>query len=88
MILDNKEIDKIVRAQFRLDTNCSIEDEEKRIININSSVRQNGARYYSKLDYFFRAIIYHGEMYMSADSRILDWCREKFGLYKPEWFCK
>ena len=81
-------IDSVVRAQFRLDTNCTPEDEEKKIININKSKKIEGARYFGELDSFFRAIIYHGEMYMSADERILDWSREKYSLYKPEWFCK
>lgn len=82
------DIDKIVRAQFRLDTNCTPEDEEKRIINVNQAKKMDGARYFGELDPFFRAIIYHGEMYMSADEKILGWCREKYSLYKPEWFCK
>ena len=82
------DIDAAVRAQFRLDTNCSSEDEEKRIININKSEKRPGARYFGELDPFFRAIIYHGELYMTADERILAWCREKYSLYKPEWFCK
>ena len=81
-------IDAIVRAQFRLDTNCSLADEEKRIININRAEKKPGSRYFGELDSFFRAIIYHGELYMSADEKILDWCREMYGLYKPEWFCK
>ena len=81
-------IDAIVRTQFRLDTNCSRADEERQIININKAEKKAGARYFGELDPFFRAIIYHGEMYMSADERILDWCREKYSLYKPEWFCK
>ena len=88
MLVDNKEIDRIVRAQFRLDTNCSLEDEKMKIININKAEKYAGSRYYGKLDSFFRAIIYHGEMYMSADEAILDWCRENYDLYKPEWFCK
>ena len=88
MTMNNKEIDEIVRAQFRLDTNCSEDDEKNRIININAAVRKSGARYFAEIDPFFRAIIYHGEMYMSADRQILDWCRQEYGLYKPEWFCK
>ena len=86
--MDNRDIDRIVREQFRLDTNCSIEDERKKIININRAVKHSGSRYYADLEIFFRAIIYRGEMYMSADEQILDWCREEYGLYKPEWFCK
>lgn len=81
-------IDEIVRAQFRLDTNCTEADEEKRIININRSQPVIGARFFGELDPFFRAIIYHGELYMTADEKILDWCRERYSLYKPEWFCK
>ena len=81
-------IDEIVRAQFRIDTNCSIEDEKAKIININIAELKAGSRYFDDLESFFRAIIYHGEMYMCADSMILDWCREKYSLYKPEWFCK
>lgn len=81
-------IDATVRAQFRLDTNCSRADEEKRIININKAEKKPGSRYFGELDPFFRAIIYHGELYISADESILTWCREKYGLYKPEWFCK
>ena len=81
-------IDAVVRAQFRIDTNCSLADEEKRIININKAEKKPGSRYFGEIDPFFRAIIYHGELYMSADERILEWCREKYGLYKPEWFCK
>lgn len=86
--MDKREIDSIVRAQFRLDTNCSLKDEEEKIININASVRHSGSRYFDDIDPFFRAIIYHGENYICADPRILDWCREKYSLYKPEWFCK
>ena len=82
------DIDSIVRAQFRLDTNCSAEDEKEKIININESKMDPGSRYFDKLDPFFRAIIYHGEMYMCADKKILDWCRENYSLYKPQWFCK
>ena len=82
------DIDATVRAQFRIDTNCATEDEDEQIININEAKRMAGARYFGELDPFFRVIIYHGEMYMSADKRILNWCREKYGLYKPEWFCK
>ena len=82
------EIDEIAKAQFRLDTNCSLRDEEEKIININEAKPEAGSRYFDDLEPFFRAIIYHGEMYMSADKAILDWCREKYSLYKPEWFCK
>ena len=82
------DIDSMVRKQFRIDTNCSEAGEQHRIININKAVRLTGARYFGELATFFRAIIYHGEMYMSADERMLGWCREKYGLYKPEWFCK
>ena len=86
--MKKEDIDRIVRAQFRLDTNCSLEDEAEKIININESSLKDGARYFDDIDPYFRAIIYHGEMYMCADSEILDWCREKYSLYKPEWFCK
>ncbi len=86
--MDRQDIDKIVRAQFRTDTNCTLADEKKRIININEAVKKNGSRYFDDIDPFFRAVIYHGEMYMSADKKILEWCREKYSLYKPEWFCK
>lgn len=82
------DIETIVRAQFRTDTNCSIEDEKEKIININGSLKKPGSRYFGKIDPFFRAIIYHGEMYMCADDKILDWCRETYSLYKPQWFCK
>ncbi len=82
------DIDKIVRAQFRLDTNCSLEDEAEKIININQSVKLAGSRYFDVLDPFFRAVIYHGELYICADESILDWVREKYSVYKPEWFCK
>jgi hypothetical protein len=81
-------MDEMVRRQFRLDTNCTKEDEEKKIININTAKKREGSRYFGELDPFFRAIIYHGELYMSADEKILDWCKEKYSLYKPEWFCK
>ncbi|MBQ9444187.1 MAG: GNAT family N-acetyltransferase [Lachnospiraceae bacterium] len=86
--MNKQDIDRIVRSQFRLDTNCSLEDEKEKIININETLRLDGSRYFDDLDPFFRAIIYHGEMYMSADKRILSWCRENYSLYKPEWFCK
>ena len=82
------DIDKTVRAQFRLDTNCTEEDEATSFININESKRSKGARYFDSLDPFFRAIIYHGEMYMCADKSILDWARARYSVYKPEWFCK
>lgn len=81
-------IDETVRAQFRLDTNCSLEDEKEKIININEAHKDNGSRYFDDLEPFFRAIIYRGEMYMCAGEEILEWCREKYSLYKPEWFCK
>ena len=81
-------MDETVRRQFRLDTNCTIEDEKKKIININVARKREGSRYFGELNPFFRAIIYHGELYMSADEKILDWCRKKYSLYKPEWFCK
>lgn len=86
--MDKRDIDRIVRAQFRLDTNCSAEDEAARFININESKRAEGSRYFDDIDPFFRAIIYHGENYMCADKKILEWCREKYSLYRPEWFCK
>lgn len=86
--MTREDIDRMVRAQFRLDTNCSPEDEAEKIININVSSPKEGARYFDDILPYFRAIIYHGEMYMCADSEILDWCREKYSLYKPEWFCK
>ena len=86
--MTKEEIDSKVRAQFRLDTNCSPEDEAEKIININEASLKNGARYYDDISPYFRAIVYHGEMYMCADMEILDWCREKYSLYKPEWFCK
>ncbi|MCR5747506.1 MAG: GNAT family N-acetyltransferase [Lachnospiraceae bacterium] len=82
------DIDAIVRKQFRLDTNCTRAAEEEKIININEACRQEGSRYFGELDPFFRVIIYHGEMYMSADTKILEWCRKKYSLFKPEWFCK
>ncbi len=82
------DIDKIVRAQFRKDTNCSLSDENRQIININRSDNKEGARYFDRIDPFFRAIVYHGELYMCADEKILDWCRERYSLFKPEWFCK
>lgn len=81
-------IDEIVRAQFRTDTNCSLEDEAEKIININKAERKEGSRYFDDLEPFFRAVIYRGEMYMCADGEILDWCRERYALYRPEWFCK
>lgn len=83
-----KDIDSMVRQQFRTDTNCSEAEEKNKIIMINEAARLSGSRYFGELDTFFRAIIYHGEMYMSADERILEWCRERYSLYKPEWFCK
>ena len=86
--MDKRQIDEIVRAQFRLDTNCTLEDEEKKIININEASLKDGARYFDDITPFFRAVIYRGEMYMCADKSILEWCREKYSLYKPEWFCK
>ena len=86
--MTREKIDEIVRAQFRLDTNCSPEAEEEKIININRSKEIEGSRYFDDLEPFFRVIIYRGEMYMCADGRILDWCRDKYALYKPEWFCK
>ncbi len=86
--MDMELIEEKVREQFRIDTNCSIEDEIKKFININEYKIDDGARYYGDISYFFRAIIYHGELYMSADEKILDWCREKYGLIRPEWFCK
>ncbi len=86
--VEHKDTDGIVRAQFRLDTNCSEEGENEKIININEAKRLPGARYFGELDPFFRVVIYHGEMYMSAGEEILEWCKEKYSLYKPEWFCK
>ncbi len=87
-MMTKERIDEIVRAQFRLDTNCSLEDEKEKIININEAVKKDGSRYFDDLDPFLRVIIYRGETYMCAGSEILDWCREKYSLYKPEWFCK
>lgn len=86
--MTKEEIDRIVRAQFRTDTNCSLKDEAEKIININESHPEDDARYFDDIVSYFRAIIYHGEMYMCADGEILDWCRDKYSLYKPEWFCK
>ena len=86
--MDRATIDALVREQFRLDTNCRLEDEEEKYININEARAAQGARYYDDLTPFFRAIIYHGEMYMCADPSIIDWCKGKYALSKPEWFCK
>ncbi len=82
------DIDSLVRQQFRIDTNCSEAEENDKTVMINVAAGLPGSRYFGELDTFFRAIIYHGEMYMSADERILEWCREKYSLYRPEWFCK
>ena len=80
------DIDKIVRDQFRLDTNCS---EESPIgVNINKRVKHKGARYFEEISDFFRAIVYRGTLYMMCDEKIYDWALEYYGDRAPEWFCK
>ncbi|MCR4590915.1 MAG: GNAT family N-acetyltransferase [Lachnospiraceae bacterium] len=81
-----KNIDEKAREQFRLDTNCSAENDTG--IMINESAERPGARLVDGVSSFFRAIIYKGDAYIMADPLIIDWVREKYGEYKAEWFCK
>ena len=82
------DIDSIARAQFRLDTNCTEQTEDKYRIMINESAYNEAARIYGDISTFFRTVIYMGDMYMSAAPEILDWAREKYSMFAPEWFCK
>ena len=82
------DFDKIARAQFRLDTNCSKEMEEQYRIMINERKEITGARRFDGISTFFFGIIYKGDAYIMADSDILPWVKEKYGKAKPEWFCK
>ncbi len=82
------DFDKIARAQFRLDTNCSKEMEEQYRIMINERKEITGARRFDGLSSYFYGIIYKGDAYIMADSDILPWVKEKYGKAKPEWFCK
>ncbi len=43
--MDRATIDALVREQFRLDTNCRLEDEEEKYININEARAAQVARY-------------------------------------------
>ncbi|MCR4891571.1 MAG: GNAT family N-acetyltransferase [Lachnospiraceae bacterium] len=81
-------IDQTARAQFRLDTNCPLEDEERLCVLIQERKDLDGARVYEGMSSFFRAILYKGDSYIMADPVILPWVRERYGYQKPEWFCK
>ncbi len=76
------------RAQFRLDTNCSLECEFKYRIMINPSQRLDGARIVEGMSDDFRAVIYKGDAYIMASDELIDWVREKYSTFKCEWFCK
>lgn len=81
-------MDELVREQFRLDTNCSIECEDNYRIMINKCNVLDGARYFSDISPFFRAIIYSQDMYMMCDERILEWAQNEYDRFPPEWFCR
>ncbi len=82
-----KNIDETARAQFRLDTNCTQECEDKYRIMINKSENLPGARLTDGVSSFFRAVFYRGDAYIMASSEIYDWVKKVYGLYKCEWFC-
>ena len=76
------------RAQFRLDTNCSVECENKYRIMINHSKRLEGARIFEGMSDEFRAVIYKADAYIMASDELYEWVKEKYSLFKCEWFCK
>lgn len=82
------DMERRIREQFRLDTNCPEEMERERIIMINPSRKLEGGRTFADISTFFRAIIYRGELYLMCDEKIMDWAEENFSQTAPEWFCK
>ncbi len=81
-------LDETARAQFRLDTNCSLECENDYRIMINRSARLDGARVVEGMSDDFRAVIYKGDAYIMASDELIDWVREKYSTFKCEWFCE
>ena len=81
-------IEKMARAQFRLDTNCALSYEKEYRIMINPRADLDGARVVEGMSSFCRIIIFEGDAYIMADPAILPWIREKYEKSKPEWFCK
>ncbi len=81
---------ELIREQFRLDTNCPEEQEKKSFIRINPSGHIAGGRTFADISTFFRAIIYHGELYIMCDEQLLPWMKDNYNdsEYNPEWFCK
>lgn len=47
-----------------------------------------GARCCAKTDFFFKAIMCMGQLFLSVDEQIYDWAVEAFQNYAPEWFCE
>lgn len=80
-------IEEVARAQFRLDTNCPEECEERYRIMINRSVKLDGARMFDGMSIDFRAVIFKGDAYIMASDELMEWTKEKYEKFKPEWFC-
>ncbi len=87
-MLDYKDIDFMVREQFRIDMNCTKACEKKYRICINRRCEKKGARIYEGGSTFFRAVFYMSDAYIMADDKILEWVRNKYSLFNPAWFCK
>ncbi len=77
---------EILRKQFRIDTNCEVEDPDGN--NINRRKRLPGSRYFQESSDFCRVIVYKGILYMMCDDLIYDWAVENYKDICPEWFCK
>ncbi len=80
------EIEKLIITQFEIDTNCVTGTSGK--ININKRKRLDGARYFSDISDFFRAIIFKGRLFMMCDEKIYEWAENRYQDMLPEWFCK
>ena len=82
------QIEETARAQFRLDTNCSLECEENYRIMINKRRFHEGARIFEGVSEDFKAIIFKGDAYIMASDELYEWTVETYEKYKPEWFCE
>lgn len=95
----DKEYLELARKQFCLDISMDWEEYQKNP-NQKCYIRKTqygkdsafpaaeGARCCAKTDFFFKAIICMGQLFLSVDEQIYDWAVEAFQNYAPEWFCE
>jgi len=88
MRISNESLETI-KKQFILD--CNLKEAEEIAPNkvyLSKTKELPGARMVNQTDPFFRAIMFMDQVYIMADEKIYEGCREIFKNASPEWFCK